>query len=89
MSYKGSERQISIVTLEAKRKWRLCPQKEKIYINHISDEYISRIYKELLQLNKNQFSSVAQLCLTLRPHGLQHTRLPCPSPTPEAYSNKK
>ena len=25
-----------------------------------------------------QFSSVAQSCLTLRPLGLQHTRLPCP-----------
>ena len=24
---------------------------------------------------------------SLRPHGLQHTRLLCPSPTPEAYSN--
>ena len=24
---------------------------------------------------------------SLWPHGLQHTRLPCPSPTPEAYSN--
>ena len=24
---------------------------------------------------------------SLRPHGLQHTRLPCPSPTPGAYSN--
>ena len=23
----------------------------------------------------------------LRPHGLQHTRLPCPSPTPGIYSN--
>ena len=23
----------------------------------------------------------------LQPHGLQHTRLPCPSPTPGAYSN--
>ena len=23
----------------------------------------------------------------LQPHGLQHTRLPCPSPTPRAYSN--
>ena len=23
----------------------------------------------------------------LRPHGLQHTRLPCPSPAPGAYSN--
>ena len=34
-----------------------------------------------------QFSSVAQSCLTLQPQGLQHTRLPCPSPTPGAYSN--
>ena len=33
-----------------------------------------------------QFSSVAQLCLTLQAYGLQHTRLPCPSPTPGAYS---
>ena len=24
---------------------------------------------------------------SLRPHGLQHTRLPCPSPTPRAYVN--
>ena len=29
-----------------------------------------------------QFSSVTQLCRTPRPHGLQHTRLPCPSPSP-------
>ena len=37
------------------------------------------------------FSSV-QFCRSvvsnsLRPHGLQHTRLPCPSPTPRACSN--
>ena len=30
-----------------------------------------------------QFSSVAKLC----PHGLQHTRLSHPSPTPRAHSN--
>ena len=24
---------------------------------------------------------------SLQPHGLQHTRLPCPSPTPSTYSN--
>ena len=24
---------------------------------------------------------------SLQPHKLQHTRLPCPSPTPEAYLN--
>ena len=34
-----------------------------------------------------QFSSVSQSCLTLRPHELQHSRPPCPSPTPGVYSN--
>ena len=34
-----------------------------------------------------QFSSVTQLCLTLRPHGPQHARPPCPSLTSRAYSN--
>ena len=37
------------------------------------------------------FSSVQSSCSVLSnslwPHGLQHTRLPCPSPTPRAYSN--
>ena len=31
--------------------------------------------------------SVTQSCPTLRPHGLQHARLPCPSLTPRACSN--
>ena len=34
-----------------------------------------------------QFSSVTQSCLTPQPHGLQHARLPCPSPTPRPCSN--
>ena len=38
-----------------------------------------------------QFSSVQFSCSvvsdSLRPHGLQHSRLPCPSPTPRACSN--
>ena len=33
------------------------------------------------------FSWVAQLCLTLQPHGLQHARPPCPSPNPGVNSN--
>ena len=34
------------------------------------------------------FSSVTQSCLDfLWPHGLQHARLPCPSPTSRVYSN--
>ena len=32
-------------------------------------------------------SSVAKSCLTLWPHGLQHTRLPCPSLSPRVCSN--
>ena len=36
-----------------------------------------------------QFSSVAQSCLGfLRPHGMQHARLSCPSPTPAACSKQ-
>ena len=34
-----------------------------------------------------QFSSVTQLCPTLRPHELQHGRPPCPSPTPRVHPN--
>ena len=42
----------------------------------------------LLLMWSYQLSSVAQSCTTLcDPHGLQHTRLPCPSPTPGACSN--
>ena len=36
-----------------------------------------------------QLSSVAQSCLTLRLHGLQHARPPRPSPTPRVYSNSR
>ena len=36
---------------------------------------------------KMWFSSVAQSCPILRPHGLQHTRIPCPLQTPGACSN--
>ena len=35
------------------------------------------------------FSSAAQSCPTLQPCGLQHPRLPCPSPTPKACSNSR
>ena len=34
-----------------------------------------------------RFSSVTQLCLTLRPHESQHARPPCPSTTPGVYPN--
>ena len=38
-------------------------------------------------VNYFQPSSVTQLCPTLWPRGLQHSRPPCPSLTPRVYSN--
>ena len=38
------------------------------------------------QWNSVQFSR-SVVSYSLRPHGLQHIRLPCPSPTPRACSN--
>ena len=40
-----------------------------------------------MQHRKSTISSVAQSCLTLQPHGLQHSRPPCPSPTPGVPPN--
>ena len=42
----------------------------------------SRLYRPWVQ-----FSSVAQSCLTLRPHELQHAKPPCPSPTSGVHSD--
>ena len=42
-----------------------------------------------LQYHLVQFSSIAQSCPTLRPHELQHTRPPCPSPAPGVHSNSR
>ena len=47
--------------------------------------------KEACSLKEKQwqtlFSSLAQSCPTLWPHGLEHARLPCPSPAPRGCSN--
>ena len=40
----------------------------------------------IYQIRSVQFSH-SVVSDSLRPHGLQHARLPCPSPTPRAYSN--
>ena len=45
------------------------------------------LYIRLGDKMTHQFSSVAQSRPTLQPHGLQLARLPCPLPTPRAYSN--
>jgi len=43
-------------------------------------------YRDLYALSSVQFSRSA-VSDSLWPHGLQHASLPCPSPTPGAYSN--
>ena len=53
--------------------------------------YIDSTYTVQLSTNcivaSVQFSSVTQSCSTLRSHEPQHTRPPCPSPTPGVYPN--
>ena len=49
--------------------------------------YVIEGKNKLLSNTYMFISSVAQSCPTLQPHGLQHTRPPCPSPTPRVYSN--
>ena len=56
--------------------------------NIILIRILVKFFAELKQITKiYQFSSDAQSCLTLWPHGLQHARLPCQLPTPRAWSN--
>ena len=51
------------------------------------EELKSFLMKVKQESGKAAFSSLAQLCPTLwDPHGVQHARLPCPSPTPGACS---
>ena len=51
-------------------------------------EQISLLFS-LFPSSVQSLSCVPQLCPTLHPHGLQHTRLPCPSPTPRDDSNSR
>ena len=44
---------------------------------------LSLIHGIMIQFSRSVVSD------SLRPHGLQHTRLPCPSPAPGAYSNSR
>ena len=57
------------------------PYSKSQLVTHISPSI------NLYYIYSVQFSSVAQLCLTLRPYGSQHARPPCPSATLGVYSN--
>ena len=61
-----------------------------IHFNH-TILYCMNIMLNILSVVMCRFSSVqfsySVMSNSLRPHGLQHARLPCPSPTPGVYSN--
>ena len=63
--------------------WKLCVSDTTIWIILLTNMWSI----ELLDHRWKQFSSVAQSCPTLQPHGLQYSRPPCQSPTPGTYSN--
>ena len=54
----------------------------------LGKEYNKAVYchSDYLTHMQSQFSC-SVMSNSLQPHGLQHTRLPCPSPTPRACSN--
>ena len=63
---------------------------EYCYTACITDSNVS---PETIKLPEENFSWVqlirSVMSDSLQPHGLQHSRLPCPSPTPRAYSNSR
>ena len=48
--------------------------------------YTDKLKQNVLSINSVQFSC-SVMSNSLQPHGVQHTRLPCPSPIPRACSN--
>ena len=52
----------------------------------ITNDWMQLIAFDLLHLSSVQFSH-SVMSDSLRPHESQHARPPCPSPTPEVYSN--
>ena len=90
---------LSLSLSPAKVQWMFPPTFSKTFLVFMLKNYISRssflspqqtkMFGHLtLEINIYfLFSSVTQLCLSLRSHGLQHTRFPCPSSIPRACSN--
>ena len=59
----------------------------KSFADHAHNQgVLSENYGWFLDMSSVQFSP-SVMSNSLQPHGLQHARLPCPSPTPRACSN--
>ena len=66
------------------KKQQLEPDIKQRTGSKLGKEYITAVYCQLALLLMFSCSVVSN---SLRPHGLQHARLPCPSPSPGACSN--
>ena len=76
----------NLITSQARRKHR----REKAYLKP-ADEYhlpnLSLGWPSQSGPHQSVQFSCSVVSYSLQPHGLQHARLPCPSPTPGVYSN--
>ena len=61
--------------------WQDKPQTKDLEVKLLNQRYVVTI-----RISSAHFSH-SVMSDSLRPHGLKHTRLPCPSPTPGVYSN--
>ena len=68
----------------------LCTWKMSQYLVHCVARINEEQFGRQSDISSVQFGSVTQSCSnSLWPHGLQHTRLPCSSPTTRVYSNSR
>ena len=79
-------RKIVLMNLSAEQQWRL-RQGEQTCGHSRGKERPGWIESVAWEHIYALVSSVRVMSDSLRPHGLQHTRPPCPSPTPGVYSN--
>ena len=57
------------------------------HLNIVRLASIAKLIDKYYFKTRFMLSPVAQSCPTLQPHKLQHTRPPCPSPTPGVHPN--
>ena len=74
----------------ALRKLKLKNTDSKLWDQHLIEGFLLKNNKQYCSLffilSSVQFSR-SVVSNSLQPHGLQHVRPPCPSPTPRVYSN--
>ena len=58
-----------------------------IFFNVLSQAFIMHTRKVFVFISQSVQFSRSVMSYSLQPQGLQHTRFPCPTPTPRVYSN--